>query len=57
MLKEMFWNCNRGIQPARERVDFVKESLHFTGKYSPRNTLLLLEMDAFAEFERDLTSA
>ncbi|MCU7730373.1 recombinase family protein [Actinoplanes sp. KI2] len=36
------------------RVEFVKESLTFTGEDSPMATLLLSVMDAFAEFERAL---
>jgi hypothetical protein len=36
------------------RVEFVKESLTFTGEDSPMTTLLLSVMGAFAEFERAL---
>ena len=36
------------------RVEFVKESLTFTGEDSPMATLLLSVMAAFAEFERAL---
>jgi len=36
------------------RVEFVKESLTFTGDDSPMATLLLSVMGAFAEFERAL---
>lgn len=36
------------------RVEFVKESLTFTGEDSPMSTLLLSVMGAFAEFERAL---
>lgn len=36
------------------RVEFVKESLTFTGDDSPMATLLLSVMGAFAEFERSL---
>ncbi|HEX8464708.1 MAG TPA: recombinase family protein [Abditibacterium sp.] len=36
------------------RVEFVKESLAFTGEDSPMSTLLLSVMGAFAEFERAL---
>ena len=36
------------------RVEFVKESLAFTGEDSPMSTLLLSVMGAFAEFERSL---
>lgn len=36
------------------RVEFVKESLTFTGQDSPMNTLLLSLLGAVAEFERSL---
>lgn len=36
------------------RVEFVKESLTFTGEDSPMATLMLSVMGAFAEFERAL---
>jgi DNA invertase Pin-like site-specific DNA recombinase len=36
------------------RVEFLKESLTFTGEDSPMATLLLSVMGAFAEFERAL---
>ncbi|MFI6573968.1 recombinase family protein [Nocardia fluminea] len=36
------------------RVEFVKESLTFTGENTPMATLLLSMMGAFAEFERSL---
>jgi len=36
------------------KVEFVKESLAFTGEDSPMATLLLSVMGAFAEFERAL---
>jgi len=36
------------------RVEFVKESLTFTGEDNPMSTLLLSMMGAFAEFERSL---
>lgn len=36
------------------RVEFVKESLNFTGEDSPMSHLLLSVMGAFAEFERAL---
>jgi len=36
------------------RVEFVKESLVFTGEDSPTATLMLSVMGAFAEFERAL---
>jgi DNA invertase Pin-like site-specific DNA recombinase len=39
----------RGVQ-----VQFVKESLTFTGQDSPMANLLLSVMGAFAEFEREL---
>lgn len=37
------------------KVEFVKESLIFTGEDSPMSTLLLSVMGAFAEFERSLS--
>ena len=40
---------NRGI-----KIEFVKESLTFSGDDSPMATLLLSVMGAFAEFERSL---
>jgi DNA invertase Pin-like site-specific DNA recombinase len=40
---------NRGV-----RIEFVKESLTFTGEDSPLANLLLSVMGAFAEFERSL---
>jgi DNA invertase Pin-like site-specific DNA recombinase len=36
------------------RVEFVKESLTFTGDDSPMNTLLLSMLGAIAEFERSM---
>lgn len=36
------------------RVEFVKESLTFTGEDSPMNTLLLSMLGAVAEFERSM---
>lgn len=36
------------------RIEFVKESLTFTGEDSPTANLLLSVMGAFAEFERAL---
>jgi DNA invertase Pin-like site-specific DNA recombinase len=36
------------------RVEFVKESLNFTGEDSPMNTLLLSMLGAVAEFERSM---
>lgn len=36
------------------RIEFIKESLTFTGEDSPMATLLLSVMGAFAEFERSL---
>lgn len=36
------------------RIEFVKESLTFTGEDSPMANLLLSVMGAFAEFEREL---
>ena len=38
------------------RVEFIKESLTFTGEDSPMSQLLLSVMGAFAEFERALIS-
>lgn len=38
-----------------ERVEFVKESLVFTGEDSPMANLMLSVMGAFAEFERSLS--
>ena len=37
-----------------ERIEFVKESLTFTGEDSPMANLMLSVMGAFAEFERAL---
>jgi len=36
------------------RVEFIKESLTFTGEDSPMNTLLLSMLGAVAEFERSM---
>jgi DNA invertase Pin-like site-specific DNA recombinase len=36
------------------RIEFVKESLTFTGEDSPMNTLLLSMLGAVAEFERSM---
>lgn len=36
------------------KIEFIKESLSFTGEDSPMATLLLSVMGAFAEFERSL---
>lgn len=36
------------------RIEFVKESLHFTGEAMPMQQLMLSVMGAFAEFERAL---
>jgi DNA invertase Pin-like site-specific DNA recombinase len=36
------------------RIEFVKESLTFTGENSPMANLMLSVMEAFAEFERAL---
>ncbi len=44
----------RTLTGKRVRVEFVKESLTFTGEDSPMATLLLSVMGAFAEFERAL---
>lgn len=40
---------NKGV-----RVEFVKESLTFSGEESPMNTLLLSMLGAVAEFERSM---
>lgn len=42
---------NKGV-----RIEFVKESLSFTGDDSPMANLMLSVMGAFAEFERALIS-
>jgi DNA invertase Pin-like site-specific DNA recombinase len=44
----------RSLNGKGVRVEFVKESLTFTGDDSPMATLLLSVMGAFAEFERAL---
>jgi DNA invertase Pin-like site-specific DNA recombinase len=44
----------RGLTDRGVRVEFVKESLTFTGDDSPMNTLLLSLLGAVAEFERSL---
>lgn len=44
----------RALTARGVRVEFVKESLTFTGEDSPMATLLLSVMGAFAEFERAL---
>lgn len=44
----------RGLTERGIRVEFVKESLTFTGGDSPMAVLLLSMMGAFAEFERSL---
>jgi DNA invertase Pin-like site-specific DNA recombinase len=44
----------RGLTGKGVRVEFVKESLTFTGEDSPMANLLLSVMGAFAEFERAL---
>lgn len=38
------------------RVEFVKESLTFTGEDSPKSNLLLTMLGAVAEFERALST-
>lgn len=43
-----------GLTQRGVRVEFVKESLAFTGDDSPMATLMLSVMGAFAEFERAL---
>jgi DNA invertase Pin-like site-specific DNA recombinase len=42
----------QGLTRKGVRVEFVKESLVFTGEDSPMATLMLSVMEAFAEFER-----
>lgn len=42
----------QGLTRKGVRVEFVKESLVFTGEDSPMPTLMLSVMGAFAEFER-----
>jgi DNA invertase Pin-like site-specific DNA recombinase len=44
----------QGITRKGVRVEFVKESLVFTGEDSPMANLMLSVMGAFAEFERSL---
>ncbi len=44
----------QGLTRRGVRVEFVKESLVFTGEDSPMATLMLSVMGAFAEFERAL---
>lgn len=44
----------QGLTRLGVRVEFVKESLTFTGEDSPMATLLLSVMGAFAESERAL---
>lgn len=43
-----------GLTRRGVKVEFLKESLTFTGDYSPMAPLLLSVMDAFAEFEQSL---
>jgi DNA invertase Pin-like site-specific DNA recombinase len=43
-----------GLTKRGIRVEFVKESLTFTGEDSPMATLLLNVMGSFAQFEREL---
>ena len=50
-------DLRRMVQQLTERgmrIEFVKESLTFTGEHSPMANLLLSVMGAFAEFERAL---
>jgi DNA invertase Pin-like site-specific DNA recombinase len=42
------------LQQSRIRIEFVKESLAFSGEDSPMANLMLSVMGAFAEFERAL---
>jgi len=44
----------QGLTRKGIRVEFVKESLVFTGEYTPMANLMLSVMGAFAEFERSL---
>lgn len=44
----------QGLTDKGVRVEFVKESLVFTGEDSPMANLMLSVMGAFAEFERSL---
>jgi DNA invertase Pin-like site-specific DNA recombinase len=44
----------QGLTQRGVRIEFVKESLTFTGEDSPMATLLLSVMGAFAEFEHAL---
>jgi DNA invertase Pin-like site-specific DNA recombinase len=44
----------QGLTRKGVRVEFVKESLVFTGEDSPVANLMLSVMGAFAEFERSL---
>ncbi|MDE8667701.1 recombinase family protein [Pseudarthrobacter sp. H3Y2-7] len=44
----------QGLTHKGVRVEFVKESLTFTGEDSPMANLMLSVMGAFAEFERSL---
>ena len=44
----------RGLTERGIRIEFVKESLTFTGEDSPMGNLMLSVMGAFAEFERAL---
>ena len=46
----------QGLTCKGVRVEFVKESLVFTGEDSPMANLMLSVMGAFAEFERSLIS-
>ena len=44
----------QGLTKRGIRIEFVKESMTFTGADSPMSTLMLSVMGAFAEFERSL---
>ena len=44
----------QGLTQRGVRIEFVKESLTFTGEDSPMANLMLSVMGAFAEFERSL---
>jgi DNA invertase Pin-like site-specific DNA recombinase len=47
-------DSGKGTFAQRRAVEFVKESLVFTGEDSPMANLMLSVMGAFAEFERSL---
>ncbi|MFP3580038.1 recombinase family protein [Arthrobacter sp. SIMBA_036] len=59
-MDRLAWNLDdlralvQGLTRKGVRVEFVKESLVFTGEGSPMANLMLSVMGAFAEFERSL---